>query len=241
MAAFPPLAVALAVAAGVVDAACITRLGQVFAGVMTGNLTLLGLAAARTSGRLAGSVAVALLGYVAGTALGSVLARVGRGARRRAPVTVVLGVEAAVLAGFTAGWVVTAGGPAGAARLGLLAGAAAAMGLQAAAVRSVGTGLSTTYLTGTLTAAVAGLVSGRPPGSAGRWSLAVLVAHASGAGAAGGLLLVVPALVPVLAVVVVVAVLGVLLLRGTAPPATAAADGSSPPSRPDGPGPRPPR
>jgi uncharacterized membrane protein YoaK (UPF0700 family) len=72
---FPPLALTLAAGAGAVDAACFVRLGQVFAGVMTGNLTLLGLAVTTPYAGLAAPVAVAVLSYVAGTALGTSVAR----------------------------------------------------------------------------------------------------------------------------------------------------------------------
>jgi uncharacterized membrane protein YoaK (UPF0700 family) len=213
---FPPLAVVLGAAAGAVDAACFTRLGHVFGGVMTGNLTLLGLAAAQLSGSLAGYVAVALLGYLTGTALGTAVARwAGRaGVPRPAPVTAVLLIEAAALAGFTIGWVLTGGHPAGAAQLGLLAVGALAMGLQGGAVRAVGTTLSTTYLTGTLTTTVAGLVTGGGSRSGTRWNVAVLVAHAAGAAGAGGLLFVAPAALPVLPDAALLGVLAVVMTGG---------------------------
>lgn len=213
---FPSSAVVLAAASGAVDTACFTRLGHVFGSVMTGNLTLLGLAAAQTSATLAGYVGVALLGYLTGTALGSLVARWagGAGATRRAPVTAVLLVEATTLAGFTVGWVLTGGHPAGAAQLGLLAAGALAMGLQGAVVRSSGTTLSTTYLTGTLTTTVAGLVTGGGSRSLTGWSVGVLAAHAAGAAAAGGLLLVAPAALPVLPDAALLGVLAVVMMGG---------------------------
>jgi uncharacterized membrane protein YoaK (UPF0700 family) len=216
---FPPLAVVLAVAAGAMDAACFTRLGQVFAGVMTGNLTLLGLAAANRSAGLAGHIAVALGGYVAGAAIGSaVTRRPGDGEPlRQGRLLAVLFTELAGLAGFTAGWVLTGSRPAGAAQLGLLAVGTLAMGLQAAAVRSIGTSLSTTYLTGTLTTTVAGLVTGGRTGSDVRGGLAVLAAHAAGAAAAGGLLLIAAPVLPALPDAALLAVLAVLVAGGTAP------------------------
>lgn len=216
---FPPLAVVLAVAAGALDAACFTRLGQVFAGVMTGNLTLLGLAAANRSAGLAGRIAVALAGYVTGAAGGSIMTQwsAHRDTPRRGPVLAVLVMELAALAGFTAGWALTGSRPAGAAQVGLLVAATVAAGLQAAAVRSVGTKLSTTYLTGTLTTAVAGLVTGGQSRSGIRWSLAVLAAHAAGAAAAGGLLLVAPSALPLLPDAALLGVLSVLLASETAP------------------------
>jgi uncharacterized membrane protein YoaK (UPF0700 family) len=63
------LALALTVVAGATDVASFTRLGQVFASVMTGNLALLALAAARASSELAAHIVVAITGYVAGVAL----------------------------------------------------------------------------------------------------------------------------------------------------------------------------
>jgi uncharacterized membrane protein YoaK (UPF0700 family) len=117
----------------------------VFAGVMTGNLTLLGLAAATRSGSLGSHVALALLGY---------------GPARR----------------------------------------------------------STTFLTGTLTAAVTGLVTRAGARAGTRWSVAVLMAHAAGASAAGGLLLAAPAALPALPAAALLAVLAVLLVRNTRPP-----------------------
>lgn len=195
------LAAALAFASGAVDVAAFTRLGQVFCSVMTGNLVLLGLAVAHASGDLAGHTAVAFAGYIAGAALGS---RIGGRSRHHedvlwpAPVTATLAVELLVFAGFTAGWVLTGGHPAGAWQLGLLAVAALAMGLQSAAMRNVGTTLSTTYLTGTLTSAVASLVT---PGQLRRrngLNVAVLVALAAGAAAGGVLLAALPRAFPIL-------------------------------------------
>jgi uncharacterized membrane protein YoaK (UPF0700 family) len=210
---FPVLAVILALAAGAVDAACFARLGEVFAGVMTGNLTLLGLAVARPSATIAVNVAVALLGYVAGTAVGTVVAsRVGSTARPwAAPIFSVLLVELTVLAVLTIGWVLAGGRPVGTAQLGLLAVAAMAMGLQAAAMRSVGTRLSTTFLTGTLTAAVAGLLTGGEARSRSWWSLAILVAHTAGAALAAGVLVLAPSWLPA---VPDAAVLGVVVALG---------------------------
>ena len=212
-ASFQPLAVVLAVAAGAMDAACFTQLGQVFAGVMTGNLTLIGLAAATRSASLASHVAVALLGYVTGTAFGAFVARLARDARRLTPVVAVLLVELAALAGFTVGWILTGGLPVGAAQFGLLAAATLAMGLQAAAVGSTGTKLSTTYLTGTLTTVISGLVTGARSGAHTRWSVAVLAVHAAGAAAAAVLILVAPVGLPALPDIALLGVLTVLLTR----------------------------
>ncbi len=98
--------------------------------------------------------------------------------------TVTLAAEFCVLSGFSVGWELTGGSPGGAARLLLIAALAVAMGIQSAAVRELG-GMSTTYLTGTLTALITDLVTrDRRPGFAR--SLGVLIAIVSGA-VAGGL------------------------------------------------------
>jgi uncharacterized membrane protein YoaK (UPF0700 family) len=213
----PQSSVVLAVAAGALDAACFTHLGQVFAGVMTGNLTLLGLAAADRSGTLAGHVAVALLCYAVGTALGSLVARRTPRTPGPTPVLAVLVLELTALAALTAGWILTRGAPSGAVQFGLLALATSAMGLQAAAVRSAGTKLSTTFLTGTLTTAIAALVTGGEPRADTRWSVAVLAAHAGGAAAAGGLLLISPAALPVLPDAALLGVVVSLIARRRTP------------------------
>ena len=68
--------------------------------------------------------------------------------------------ELVLLAGFIVGWEITDARPAGWAQFCLLAVTAAAMGMQAAAVKEMGlTEVSTTFLTGTLTALVSSLVS----------------------------------------------------------------------------------
>ncbi len=75
---------------------------------------------------------------------------------------------------------VAAGRPAAGARLGLLALAAATMGVQSAAVRRLGE-LSTTYLTGTLTALLTALAARRRPAN-WRRDVTALFALVIGAG-----------------------------------------------------------
>jgi uncharacterized membrane protein YoaK (UPF0700 family) len=77
------IAVALTFASGAMDVASFTRLGNVFTSVMTGNIVLWGLAAARGSLTLASHTAVAIAGYVVGVAGGSRIAVGGRGAETR--------------------------------------------------------------------------------------------------------------------------------------------------------------
>src|SRR5579863_4884344 len=68
------IAIALTFASGAMDVASFTRLGSVFTSVMTGNIVLWGLAAARGSLTLASHTAVAIVGYIAGVAGGSRIA-----------------------------------------------------------------------------------------------------------------------------------------------------------------------
>lgn len=211
------LAAALAFASGAMDVASFTQLGQVFCSVMTGNLVLLGLAAARVSGDVAAHTAVAFAGYIAGAALGSRMGGrpQGEDVLWPAPVTATLLVELLAFAGFTVGWELTDSHPAGAGQLGLLAIAALAMGLQSAAMRSVGATLSTTYLTGTFTSAVASMVTRGQPSQRNRVNVAVLVAAAAGAAAGGVLLATLPATLPILPVSALTGVITIVMTVGT--------------------------
>jgi uncharacterized membrane protein YoaK (UPF0700 family) len=180
------LLVLLTLTTGAVDASCFLHLGNVFASVITGNLVLLGVAAATTSSSLAIHSGTALAGYSVGVLIGAPIAtrRASGGETWPLSVTVTLGAEFCVLAGFSAGWELTGGSPGSTARLLLIAALAVAMGIQSAAVRELG-GMSTTYLTGTLTAVITELATrDRSPGFAR--SLGVLTAVVSGA-VAGGL------------------------------------------------------
>ncbi len=147
----------LAFAAGSVDAATYLGLGHAFPANMTGNTVLLGVAVARGEGRDGLRSAVVLVAFVLGVTAGTILrgARADRDWPRNA--TLALVAEGVVLAGLLAGWL-AASPPAGVARYVLLGAAGGAMGLQSAAAREASDqGVATTYMTGTLTNAVAGL------------------------------------------------------------------------------------
>ncbi|MGH3439186.1 MAG: YoaK family protein [Sciscionella sp.] len=209
------LAAALTLGVGALDVATFTRLGEVFASVMTGNLVLFGLAAARTSGSLAVHSAVAFAGYLTGAAAGTRLA--GR-SRQEGPVwprsvTTTLLIGLVVLAGFTIGWLRTGAYPRGGTQLVLLATVAAAMGLQTAAMRGLGgnVSVSTTYLTGTLTGVISALVGPRPRRIDSR-GLLILAAAATGAAIGGTLIAIVPDALPALPLA---ALSGVILVAGT--------------------------
>jgi uncharacterized membrane protein YoaK (UPF0700 family) len=160
--------IALTFGSGATDVACFTRLGGVFASVMTGNIVLGGLAVARGSVSLASHTAVSLAGYIAGVIGATRIAyrlRSASGSKSGEQggvwpghVTWALRAELVLLAGFTVGWEVSGARPAGWAQFCLLATAAAAMGVQAGAARDMGLmEVTTTYLTGTLTGLVASL------------------------------------------------------------------------------------
>jgi uncharacterized membrane protein YoaK (UPF0700 family) len=211
------LVVVLTVTTGGVDAAAFLHLGHVFSSVITGTMVLLGVAAGTHDAVLAEHCGVALASYVAGVAVGAPLAarRTGRwlegwpGRRSHTAttrreiwpswLTVALGLEFCVLVVFSVGWELSGGRPSGAGQLMLLANAGFAMGIQGATVRQLGE-VSTTYLTGTLTGVIAGLVTGRKPSGLER-SLGIFVALVVGACASAVVTLYVPALLPLVVLV----------------------------------------
>lgn len=199
------LAVGLAAASGATDAISLLRLGSVFTSVMTGNLVLLGLSAARRDGAQAAHALVAISAFSAGVAAAS---RVGGRAAGERPwsrgVGVALGVELAVLCGFLLLWEGSHGRPSGTAQLLQLACAALALGMQSGAVRAMGiAGLSTTYFTGTLTALVGTSATGGRPS---RRSAVLLAAVAAGAAGGGALAVQAPPAAPLLPVALVLLV-----------------------------------
>ncbi len=211
------VAVLLTVGSAATDVACFTRLGSVFASVMTSNIVFLGLAAAQHSGRLAERAAIAVAAYVIGVAAASRLAGTGRppgrhdGAHWSAWIAGTLITEGVLLAVFTIGWQITGGRPEGGAQLFLLAVVAMAMGLQSGVVAMMGlAGVSTTYLTGTLTSLVGSLASpGYGHGHHNGRRVAALCGLAAGAGLSGLLLATAEAAVPAVPLVMLLAVLAV--------------------------------
>jgi uncharacterized membrane protein YoaK (UPF0700 family) len=214
------IAVLLTFASGASDVMGFTRLGNVFTSVMTGNMTMFGLALARQSVSLGAHTAVAVGGYVAGVVIGN---QIGWRAAKRGPakpagkpaggawpphMVLTLGTELLLLAGVLAGWELTGARPAGGAQYVILAVAACAMGIQSAAVNEMELGnVSTTYLTGTLTGLVSALA--RPDGKAGWRPPGILAGLVAGAVLAGVLLATAARVVPCLPIL---AVAGAILL-----------------------------
>jgi uncharacterized membrane protein YoaK (UPF0700 family) len=149
-----PLAIRLlllSLAAGCVDAIAFIDAG-VFPANMTGNSVVLAIAISHGGG--AALAGIAFGGFCAGAAMGSWLVAAPRpGWSSRISMALALGA-ALVLA--SAGVIALSGGrflP------GLVAATSAAMGLQSAAVQQVGvSGVSTVFVTGTLTTGISRLV-----------------------------------------------------------------------------------
>src|SRR3954470_395360 len=206
------LVVTLAVVSGATDAIGLLALGGAFTSVMTGNMVLLGVAASSADGALAASSGLAILAFCAGAALGARLAGLpvaGDPVWPR-PVTVALTVEFVLFAGYAAGWWISGGDPGRGLALALLLCTAVGLGIQSSTVQRFGvSGVSTTYLTGTLTTVVIRLATGR--GVREVWhSIEILLGLIAGAAAGALLVLHVPLLAPVLQL----AALGTVVLVG---------------------------
>lgn len=157
------LVVVLTVNAGATDAIGFLVLGGAFTSVMTGNLVLFGISVAQSDGTLAKHIMAAVVCYIGGCILGGRLAGAAAAGQPIWPrrVTRALGVEFVVFLACAVGWWLCGSAPSGGAQLALLAGNALALGVQGSSVQRFGvSGLSTTYMTGTLTTVIVRLASG---------------------------------------------------------------------------------
>ena len=209
------LVVVLAVTSGAADALGFLALGSAFTSVMTGNMVLFGVAVSHgdVSGMLLTSVAIGA--FVAGAAVGTRVAGSPATGDPVWPVAVTraLGVELALFTGVGIAWWALGSDPPASGYLPMLAASAAALGLQSSAIQRFGvSGLSTTYLTGTLTTVVIRLASGHGF-RAVRHSAVILLGLIVGAALMGGLIALAPVLVPLLLVATVAGVLAVVVLR----------------------------
>jgi uncharacterized membrane protein YoaK (UPF0700 family) len=161
------LAVVLTAVAGAVDALSFTSLGRVFTANMTGNIILLGIAAGQGLGAETWRSGIAFASFAAGLLAGYQLAHPAAPIARwiRTSVRMAFALELLLVTAFVAVWVAAAGHPAGSTLLVLICLSAVAMGIQSAtATRLAVTGVSTTYVTGTLTSLMGSLAAaGRPP------------------------------------------------------------------------------
>jgi len=207
------LLVALTFAAGAVDAVVFLRL-DVFTAVMTGNIVLLGLAIGQGAFRNALRSLVALAAYAGGVLAGArLVGATPRDSIWPAHATRALAVEWVLHATFLAGWILTDARPDGLAAASLIAVSGVAMGIQAATARTLAPTMSTTYVTGTLTALLSELSALGALGPDARRRAAIVVAL--GLGAVCGALVLVSAAVfaPALPVIVVGAVVLVAATR----------------------------
>ena len=147
----------LTAAAGWLDGLAFIAVGGLFASVMTGNIVLVGLhlASFEAEGSL-GHLLVALGSYCGGVSLCTVLlGRRSQVSSSSPRLILAFFVEVVLLLGYGLIWVLGDGSAISVhTSVGL---ASAAMGLQGEAVRTIPRGLSTTYMTGTLTSVISGL------------------------------------------------------------------------------------
>lgn len=183
----------LTVTAGITDAISFLGLGGVFTANMTGNLVLVGMAATSDESWqevLRGDVlrcTVSFAGFALGMLAGFRLLRTRLLRTRPAGSARVLGVGLALHVLFLAGWAAADAAPGTAAGAGLIAASATAMGVQTAAARGLDrAGITTTFVTGTLTSLISGLAQGDRKHAGLR--TAILTALLAG-GLIGGLLL----------------------------------------------------
>jgi uncharacterized membrane protein YoaK (UPF0700 family) len=203
------LLVALTVASGAVDAISYFGLGKIFSAFMTGNIVFLGFGIAEIEGPDVIPVLVALSMYALGAYLGL------RFTSRRAQepgvwppaMTVLLGLVAIAEAFFLVGWLATAGHPSAQIAYVFIALLSLAMGIQTAAVRSLGVqGIFTTAGTFTLVAFVGTFAGSRSRAEMPRLA-GVLLGLIVGAVAGGLLFLHVRSYAPVLPLVLTILVL----------------------------------
>ncbi|SUA81051.1 Predicted membrane protein [Nocardia otitidiscaviarum] len=172
----PTALVLLSAGAGATDALVFTELGKVFASVLTGNLVLLGVAAALPWTDVAGPLTV-LGGYAVGVVVAARWCRAERGRRERRVLECL--VAEAVLVGALAALAVVCGDGFG--RAPLLVLASLAMGMQSATVMAADPNSPTTYLTSTFTRFCSDLAA---TGKADPWSPARIAGLVVGAGGA---------------------------------------------------------
>lgn len=214
--------ISLTVLTGATDAIAFTRLGGVFTSVMTGNMVLIGVAIGRGTYTTLARTALAILAYIGGSLAGG--RTVGHPRDDDGPwptaMTVALLVEVVLFGAFAVLWWTHLHDLSGSDESALLLLSAAALGLQSSTILRLGiSGLSTTYLTGTLTTVMHSLAARRSLRGNGR-ALAILAALIVGAAIGALAARSVPALaaaIPLSISVAVVAVARFVLPTDTSP------------------------
>jgi uncharacterized membrane protein YoaK (UPF0700 family) len=175
--------VALTVLTGATDAMAFVKLGGVFTSVMTGNMVLIGVAVGRGSLGALISTLVAFLAYIVGSLVGG---RVAGGPQDDDPLwppemTRAFVLEFILMVVFATMWWATLGHTTELETRTMLGVCAGALGLQSSTILRLGvSGLSTTYLTGTLTTVVHAISSEHTLKGKGR-AVAILTALIVGA------------------------------------------------------------
>ena len=213
------LLVLLAVTSGATDAIGFVALGGAFTSVMTGNMVLIGLSVAKSDGTVALRSALAIVLFMAGCVVGSRLAGQPAEGDPLWPrqVTRAMWVEFAAFGAYAIGWWLSGSHPIGNVQLVLLSANAIALGVQSSAVLRFGvSGLSTTYMTGTLTTMMAALAAGRHPRLV-LPSAEIIAGLIGGAAAATLLAIYVPVVAPLLQLGLVLVVIVTATVRFGAP------------------------
>jgi uncharacterized membrane protein YoaK (UPF0700 family) len=150
----------LAFAGASVDAISYLALGRVFTANMTGNTVLLGLALVEGNRAALVRSGLAILGFMAGAVATAALLRRGKQPpQAERPAVAGLWLELAALGILAMLWYQAGPTPGNSALPALILIAGMAMGIQSAAVQHMHVrGISTTYITGMLTALTADLV-----------------------------------------------------------------------------------
>lgn len=150
----------LALNSGATDALGFLALGGAFTSVMTGNMVLAGVGTATADTQLLLLAAGAIVCFCLGCAVGARLAGAPQAGDPVWPTSVTLAVtlQLIVTIAFATGWWWAGSDPDKGTAVLLLGISATGLGIQSSAVQRFGvSGLSTTYLTGTLTTFVIGL------------------------------------------------------------------------------------
>lgn len=160
------LLLVLATASGSADGWSFFGFGHAFVANMTGNTVMIGISIFHLPSDLPHPL-VALVGYVLGTILGTLISRrVQAGSIWAKQVSWTLLLEFVLLIVAEAVWLVTAGRPSPNMELALLGWIALAIGLQSGAMIQLGIpGVVTTYISGTWTTFTSGvtlLATGQP-------------------------------------------------------------------------------
>ena len=147
------LMLALTFSTGIVDAVGYLGLDKVFAGNMTGNVVILGMAAAGADDLPLLGPAIALLGFLIGALAGGRVVRPVEGGRWSRRIGAVFALVGVLLVGLAGALFVIGRAPAGPSLLGIVVFLSVAMGLQAAtarhlAVKDITTVVVTSLITG---------------------------------------------------------------------------------------------